>query len=93
MESVAVLDGAKTTEHAPHLRGQQMPLTFLHAGEEAKILKVRGNVEMHRHLENLGFVPGADLRVVSEQGGNLIIQIKGAQIALDKTAASRVVVC
>ncbi len=73
------------------VRRQQMPLTFLRRGVEASVLKVRGNDELHHHLENLGFVPGARLRVVSEQGGNMIIEVKGAQIALDKAAASKVV--
>lgn len=76
-----------------HVSRQQMPLTFLHSGESASVLKVRGSGDMHHHLENLGFVPGASLRVVSEQSGNMIIEIKGAQIALDKTAASKVITC
>ena len=70
---------------------QQMPLSFLNQGEEACVLKVRGNDELHHHLENLGFVPGATLRVMSKQGGNVIVEIKGAQIALDKTVAAKVI--
>lgn len=94
MESVMTIDRAMTgSEHAAQSRHQQMPLAFLKAGESANVLKVRGSVEMHHHLENLGFVAGAPLRVVSEQGGNMIIEIKGAQIALDRTAASKVVTC
>lgn len=68
-----------------------MPLTFLRVGEGATVLKVRGSGDMHHHLENLGFVPGTPLLVVSEQSGNMIIEIKGAQIALDKSAASKVI--
>lgn len=92
MESAMAMDalqsGPATRSQAPR---QQMPLTFLHANESAHVLKVRGNGEMHHHLENLGFVPGVPLRVVSEQGGSVIIEIKGAQIALDRTAASKIV--
>ena len=92
MESV-MMGTAKASNSAasPQVTRQQMPLTFLRAGEEARVLKVRGNDELHHHLENLGFVPGAPLRVVSEHGGNVIIEIKGAQIALDKAAASKVI--
>ena len=94
MESVMTIDKAMTeSDHSTQVRRQQMPLTFLKTGEAASVLKVRGSGEMHHHLENLGFVAGAPLRVVSEQGGNMIIEIKGAQIALDKTAASKVITC
>lgn len=75
------------------LTNQHVPLTFLKAGESANVLKTRGSGEMRHHLENLGFVAGTPLRVVTEQNGNMIIEIKGAQIALDRTAASKVVTC
>lgn len=71
---------------------QRVPLVFLRAGERAKVYKVRGKGEIHHHLENLGFVEGADVYVVSEQAGNLIVEIKGAQIALDTSVASKVLV-
>ena len=92
MENVMAIDAlASETATAPGVCRQHMPLTFLRQGERARVLKVRGNDELHHHLENLGFVPGAALKVVSEQGGNVIIEIKGAQIALDRAAASKVI--
>lgn len=92
MESVmAGKAKASNSAASPQVARQQMPLTFMRAGEEARVLKVRGNDELHHHLENLGFVPGTSLRVVSEHGGSVIIEIKGAQIALDKAAASKVI--
>ncbi len=72
---------------------QQMPLSFLRSGDRARIAKVRGKGEVHHHLENLGFVEGADVYVVSEQGGNLIIEIKGTQVALDRSIASKIITC
>lgn len=91
MESAMILDGVAMPASGASVSRQQMPLTFMHTGEEAHVMKVRGNDELHHHLENLGFVPGAPLRVMSEQGGSLIIEIKGAQIALDRSAASKVI--
>ncbi|MCI9628310.1 MAG: ferrous iron transport protein A [Eggerthellaceae bacterium] len=70
-----------------------MPLTFLKNGEEARVLKVRGKGDVHHHLENLGFVSDAPLKVVTVHGGNIIVEIKGAQVALDKSAASRIITC
>lgn len=92
MENVMTMDAvASEAATAPGVCRQQMPLTFLRQGERARVLKVRGTDELHHHLENLGFVPGAGLRVVSEQGGNVIVEIKGAQIALDRAAALKVI--
>ena len=94
MESVMTMNNVISVPSAGSQVGrQQMPLTFMRAGESAQVFKVRGTGEMHHHLENLGFVPGAAFRVVSEQGGNMIVEIKGAQIALDRTAASKVITC
>ncbi len=71
--------------------GQPVPLTFLRSGDAARVVRVRGKGEVHHHLENLGFVEGAPLSVVSEQGGNLIVQIKGASVALDRSIASKII--
>ena len=73
-------------------RAQSMPLSFLRSGESARVTKVRGHGELHRHLESLGFVEGATVRVASEQAGNLIVEVKGARVALDRQTASKVVV-
>ncbi len=70
---------------------QQMPLTFLKSGETATVLKVRGKGEVQHHLENLGFVAGARIKVVTEQAGNIIVEVKGAQVALDRSAASKII--
>lgn len=48
--------------------------------------------EVHHHLENLGFVEGAAVSVVSEQAGNFIVQVKGANVALDRSVASKIIV-
>lgn len=74
-------------------RAQQMPLTFMRDGDKARIVKVRGRGEVHHHLENLGFVEGAEVRVVTEQAGSLIVEIKGAQVALDRSVASKIIAC
>ena len=55
------------------------------------VLKVRGNDEIHHHLENLGFVPGSEIKVVNHQGGNYIVEVKGTQVALDKSVAQKII--
>ena len=69
-----------------------MPLTMVKAGETVTIRKISGKDEVRQHLASLGFVVDSDVTVVSEIGGNLIVQVKSSRIALDKGMAGRVMV-
>ena len=69
-----------------------MPLTMAKAGETVTIQKITGKDEVRQHLAELGFVVGETVTIVSEISGNLIIQVKEARIALDKTLAMRIIV-
>ena len=69
-----------------------MPLTMAKAGETVTICKISGKDEVRQHLAELGFVVDSDVTVVSEIGGNLIVQVKDSRIALDKTMANRIMV-
>lgn len=85
--------GARASAGAamPSASVQQMPLSFLRGGEVATIAKVRGKSDLHHHLENLGFVEGARVKVISEAAGDLIVEIKGTQVALNRQVASHIV--
>lgn len=69
-----------------------MPLMLASRGNELCIKKITGNTETRRFLNSLGFVAGENVMIVSELGGNMIINIKGARVALDKSMASRIMV-
>lgn len=69
-----------------------MPLTLTNVGEEAIIKKVGGKPELKKHLENLGFVVGGNVTVISTIGGNLIVNVKEARIAISKEMASKILV-
>ena len=69
-----------------------MPLTMAKTGETVTIRKISGKDEVRQHLAELGFVVDSDVTVVSEIGGNLIVQVKDSRIALDKTMANRIMV-
>ncbi|MEY8561857.1 FeoA family protein [Eggerthellaceae bacterium 3-80] len=73
-------------------RAQQMPLSFLHGGQLGRVVKVRGKGELRQHLRNLGFVEHAAVSVVSEHGGDVIVQIKGTQLALNRSVALNITV-
>ena len=64
-----------------------LPLAFVGAGNKARIEKVCRSEQMHHHL---GFVEGAFVKVVSETAGNLIVEVKGAQVALDRHVALKI---
>ena len=69
-----------------------MPLTFANQGEKNRIQKIGGKDEARRHLNNLGFVEGGEVEIVSQTAGNLIVNIKESRIAISREMANRIVV-
>ncbi len=69
-----------------------MPLTLANAGEENMIRKVGGNEETRRHLEDLGFVAGGNVTIVSSIGGNLIVNVKDSRVAISKEMAGKIMI-
>lgn len=70
-----------------------MPLTMVKAGEPNVIRKVGGKEETRRFLENLGFITGSIVTVVSEIGGNMIVNVKESRVAIGKDMANKIMVC
>lgn len=69
-----------------------MPLTLANVGEENMIKKIGGKPEVRAHLENLGFVTGGTVTVVSAMGGNLIVNVKESRVAISREMASKIMV-
>lgn len=69
-----------------------MPLSMLNAGEVKKVVKINGKDDTRRFLNNLGFVEGSEVSVVSEVAGNLIVSVKDTRVAIDKAMANRIIV-
>lgn len=69
-----------------------MPLTMANAGEPNVIRKVGGKEETRRFLENLGFVAGGVVTVISEIGGNMIVNVKDSRVAIGKDMASKIMI-
>ena len=61
-----------------------MPLSLAVVGENNIIKKIGGKPEVKKHLENLGFVVGGNVQVVSTLGGNVIVNVKEARVAISK---------
>ena len=69
-----------------------MPLTMVIAGEPNVIKKVGGKEETRRFLENLGFVAGGTVTVISEIDGNMIVNVKDSRVAIGKDMANKIMV-
>ena len=68
------------------------PLSMIGEGETATITRVGGKEETRRFLENLGFVVGAIVTVISKTGGNVIVNIKESRVAIGKDMATKIMV-
>ena len=66
-----------------------MPLTLANVGEESIVRKVSGNPEVRKHLEDLGFVAGGAVTVVSSLGGNIIVKEKESRVAISEEMARK----
>lgn len=69
-----------------------MPLTMAGVGEVNTILKIGGNEETRRFLANLGFVTGTEISVVSAIGGNVIVNVKDARVAVNSDMAKHIMI-
>ncbi len=69
-----------------------MPLTLAEIGEEMTIKKVGGNPDVRKFLEDLGFVAGGAVTVISAIGGNVIVSVKNSRVAVSKEMAQRIMV-
>lgn len=69
-----------------------IPLTFVSSGEDAVVKRIAGRPDVKKHLENLGFVVGSEVSVITEQQGNLIVKVKEARVAISKEMASKIFV-
>ena len=69
-----------------------MPLTLAEAGEENIIKKIGGKPEVKAHLENLGFVVGGTVTVVSTMACNVIVNVKESRIAVSKEMAQKIMI-
>lgn len=69
-----------------------MPLSMVKQGEANTIKRVGGKEETKRFLENLGFVVGGTVTVVSGTGGSVIVNVKDSRVAIGRDMASKIIV-
>ena len=69
-----------------------LPLNFAALDEELIIRRIGGKPEVKKHLENLGFVPGSEIRMLNRVSGYLIVKVKESRIAINEEMANRIMV-
>ena len=69
-----------------------MPLALAGIGEENTVKKNGGSPEVKKHLENLGFVVGGNVTVITSLGGNVIVNVKEARVAISEEMARKIMV-
>ncbi len=69
-----------------------MPLSMARPGERSRIKRVGGRPETRQFLENLGFVAGGLVSVITKTGGNVIVEIKGARVAVNSEMAAKILI-
>ena len=69
-----------------------MPLIMVGIGETCTIQRIGGNEETRRFLANLGFVTGTEISVVSAIGGNVIVNVKDARVAVNSDMAKHIMI-
>lgn len=69
-----------------------MPLTFAEAGTDYVVKRISGKPEVRKHLENLGFVVGSGVSVINTIGGNVIVKVKEARVAISQEMAQKIMI-
>ena len=69
-----------------------MSLTMVNIGEEKIIKEIRAKEDVKRHLQNLGFIVGEKIEVISENSSGIILMVKGSKIALNRGMANKIIV-
>ncbi len=69
-----------------------MPLTLAEEGVENIIKRIGGSPEVKKLLENLGFVAGGTVTVITTMAGNVIVNVKEARVAISKEMAQKILI-
>ena len=71
---------------------QGMPLSMAREGSVVRLASLHGTEEMRKHLESLGFVPDAEVTIVTQAAGQVIVLVKGARLGLNSATSRNVYV-
>ncbi len=70
-----------------------IPVSLARVGDRGTIVSISGKEETKRFLAGLGFTPGTTVKAVCEASGNMILDVKGSKIAIDRKMAAKILFC
>lgn len=71
----------------------EIPLFAVTPGKPITVIGFRGGPGMQRRLADMGLTPGTELRLISsDRHGPIIIELKGARLALGRGVARHILV-
>ena len=69
-----------------------IPLALANVGEENTVKKIGGSPELKKHLENLGFIVGGNVTVITSLAGNVIVNVKESRVAISEEMARKIMI-
>ena len=69
-----------------------MPLVMGDIGTEYEIKKVGGNDSTRLHLQEMGFVPGGKVTLVSSNNGSVIVNVKNVRVGISDILARKIMI-
>lgn len=78
-------------QSSAEVRTMGMPLALADPGKLLHVEAIRGKDDVKRFLTNLGFVQGAEVILISEMNGNVIVNVMGTRVAVSKSMATRII--
>lgn len=92
MEEEATVFSPDLVIRQPHSGASRpvIPLSMVRIGEKVRVKSITGKDESRHFLGHIGFVEDAEVSVVTEMSGNVIVSVKGTRVAISKSMASRV---
>ena len=69
-----------------------MPLTMADVGTDNTVKRIAGKQEVKKHLENLGFTVGSEVKIINTIGENVIVKVKEARVAISAELAQKIYV-
>jgi len=70
-----------------------MPLLMVEVGVKYTIIRVCGSGNERRHLENLGFIAGEVIDIISKFNSYVLVNVRGSRVGLGRELAKKIIVC
>ena len=69
-----------------------IPLSMATADQEVELVEIQAGRKLTRRLAELGLTVGVKLKVVQDNGGPLLVSVRGSRIAIGRGMAHKLLV-